>query len=174
MFERTLSVNILKHFCPTDVYLGPEKIRRIMKTLSNICFKIIGYVTSVWSAWYIFYLERKIKQKIGKNKKSWWHNSLKALEHNLIRISCTKLELSTVRKVCRRTYKWWWHCIFFIFFLFSQKNWKTTVNLTVYDRWLAPRSVFHLLSVRLPYYEKHAIGTHWYKMEVCKTSLLMA
>lgn len=124
MFERTLSVNILKHFCPTDVYLGPEKIRRIMKTMSNICFKIIGYVTSVWSAWYIFYLERKIKQKIGKNKKSWWHNSLKALEHNLIRISCTKLELSTVRKVCRRTYKWWWHCIFSFFFYFHKKTGK--------------------------------------------------
>ena len=67
MFEGTLSVNILKTFSAPrkyKVHLGPEKLGRIMTTMSKICIEIICYVTSLWLGLYIFYPEKKKESKI--------------------------------------------------------------------------------------------------------------
>jgi len=55
--------------------------------------------------------------------------------------------------------------IAFLFLFYKKKNWKTTVDQTVYYRWLAPRNVFRLLSMiaLLNARKRNFLGLRWLK-----------
>jgi len=69
MFEGTMSVNIVRTLLPHGcIHMGPEKLSHIMKTMSDICFEIFCYVTSLYvvSIVYLFLRKQNITKKQTK------------------------------------------------------------------------------------------------------------
>lgn len=71
MFEGTMSVNTVRTLLPHGrIHTGPEKLSHIMKTMTDICFDIFCYVTSLYvvSFLYLFLRKQNITKKTRTNQ----------------------------------------------------------------------------------------------------------